>query len=43
MRLCDGGETEGGLTHFVLALPPLIWTVCVRESGRIERVIALLT
>lgn len=30
VRLCDVGGTDGGLTHFVLALISLIWTVCAR-------------
>lgn len=33
MRLCDAGETEGDVTHFVLAVPALIWTV----PGRVGR------
>lgn len=31
MRLCDVGATEGELTHFILAITSLIWTVCRGE------------
>lgn len=31
VRLCDVGATEGELTHFILAITSLIWTVCRGE------------
>lgn len=31
VRLCDAGETEGDVTHFVLAVPSLIWTLSEGE------------
>lgn len=34
MRLCDAGETEGDVTHFILAVPSLIWTVSGRVGGQ---------
>lgn len=36
MRCCDAGGTGGDLTHFILAIISLIWTVCP-EIGRMGR------
>lgn len=36
VRLCDAGGAEGDVTHFILAVPSLIWTVAGGEWERAD-------